>query len=613
MKNTLNRSRKTRTTFAFSLTATMILAPAQTPGPERATENSPNPELRISSGIPRQMRQRSRPQPDAPSTEEENAIAIPSEARSVDGSGNNLDHPDWGSAESPFIRLLPNGYADGSSAPNEVGRPSARAVSNALAAQSESIVNTRGATDYLWQWGQFIDHDIVETPTIDPAEPFDIPVPGGDPDFDPFNTGEASIPLNRSFYEDHGGVREQVNAITAFIDASQVYGSDDVRAFGLRTLDGTGKLKVTESEHGDLLPYNLEGLANAPASTPNFFVAGDIRANEQVALTAMHTLFMREHNYWAERYAGINPRAMDEEIYQFARMIVAAEMQAITYREFLPVLLGRDALPPYQGYRANVRADISNEFGAAAFRIGHSMLSPNLLRIDEDGNEVEAGHLSLAGAFFNPALIEEEGIDSLLRGLASQQCQELDEKIIDEVRNFLFGPPGAGGFDLASLNIQRGRDHGIPGYNAVRRGLGLRPALTMNDISENTEIVAKLEGLYESPDHLDLWSTSLCEEDVAGSMVGPTYQHILVDQFVRLRDGDRFYYEGALPSEIVDLINEQSLAVIIRRNTGIDDELPDNVFVNLAPSPRPPRDPEHRETRNGRNSRTLQQATERRR
>lgn len=590
MKKTSETSRKTRSAFAFSLTATMILAPAQTPGPDRATTPKNNlTELRLPAAIPRPMQRRDRTRPGTSTTEQGPPIAIPAEARTVNGSGNNLENPEWGAAEVTFIRLFPNDYADRSSEPNLEGRPSARAVSNALAAQDESIENAKGASDYLWQWGQFIDHDIVETPTVDPAEPLDIFVPVGDPRFDPFNTGQVSIALNRSLYDEVNGVREQINAISSYIDASQVYGSDDQRAFALRRLDGSGKLRVTESDHGDLLPYNTGGFDNAPASSPNFFLAGDVRANEQAALTAMHTLFLREHNHWAERYAELNSNAMDEEIYQFARMIVAAEIQAITFREFLPVLLGRDAIPEYHGYRSTVRADISNEFGAAAFRIGHSMLSPNLLRVDAEGTEIEAGHLSLAGAFFNPALIEDEGIDSVLRGLAAQRCQELDEKIIDEVRNFLFGPPGAGGFDLASLNIQRGRDHGIPGYNAVRRGLGLRPALLMGDITRDVRALNALNSLYRNADQLDLWSTALCEEKVPGSMLGETYQRILVDQFTRLRDGDRFYYEGALPVEMVGMIQEQTLATIIRRNTGIGEELPDNVFVAKAEVPRPNR------------------------
>ena len=107
---------------------------------------------------------------------------------------------------------------------------------------------------------------------------------------------DSSQPLLR------GGPRRCARAgeeITAFIDASNVYGSGEERAYALRTLDGTGKLKTTISEVGDLLPYNTPGLANAPAATPNFFLAGHVRANEQIALTAMHTLFVREHNHWA--------------------------------------------------------------------------------------------------------------------------------------------------------------------------------------------------------------------------------------------------------------------------------------------------------------------------
>ena len=579
MKYTPEPSRKTAATL-FSLTATMILAPAQETGPERGTEYR-RPAERQAAFIPRSMPRRTQGNgsPREGTETEVREIPVQRESRSINGSGNNVANPDWGSAEGPTIRIFENAYADGSSEPAGSDRPSARSISNAVVAQSGSLVNSKGATDFLWQWGQFLDHDIIETPTIDPAEAFDIKVPVGDPHFDPASTGSVTIPLNRSLYEEHDGVREQINAISAYIDGSQVYGSSDARSFALRRLDGSGKLKTSESNRGDLLPYNNGGFDNAPASSPNFSLAGDVRANEQVGLTALHTLFVRKHNYWAESYAELNPQAMDEEIYQFARMIVGAEIQAITYQEFLPVLLGRDALPSYRGYRNDVRADISNSFGAAAFRIGHSLLSSALLRIDSNGDEIEAGHLSLAASFFDPSLIEEDGIEVILRGLASQQCQELDAHLINEVRNFLFGPPGAGGFDLASLNIQRGRDHGIPGFNEARRGLGLRPLRFMSDLTDSPEDVENLQSVYDHPDQLDLWVGALCEKDLPGSMVGETYQRILADQFVRLRDGDRFYYESALAPQIVEMINEQTLSRIIKRNTGIGSELPGDVFV----------------------------------
>ena len=146
------------------------------------------------------------------------------------------------------------------------------------------------------------------------------------------------------------------------VDASNVYGSSASRTMALRTLDGSGRL---ETSIGDLLPLNEAGLPNAPSDAPRFFLAGDIRANEQVGLTAMHTVFVREHNFWADSIRRAEPRLSGDEVFEYARAMVAAEIQAITYREFLPLLLGRRALPPYRGYDPAVNAGIANEFATA--------------------------------------------------------------------------------------------------------------------------------------------------------------------------------------------------------------------------------------------------------
>ncbi len=507
-----------------------------------------------------------------------NRTIFPDEFRAVDGRGNNPVQGDWGSAETTFLRMAPNNYDDGASTPASENRPSARFISNEVMAQGESIPNSRGATDFLWQWGQFLDHDITQTPTIDPAEPFDIQVPTGDPWFDPESTGTRTIPLNRSYHETVNGIREQVNEITAFIDASNVYGSTVGRANALRTLDGTGRLKTTWSANGDLLPYNEGGLANAPNTSTEYFLAGDVRANEQVGLTVMHTLFVREHNHWAAIYQSSNPDASDERIYQYARAIVGGEMQRITYQEYLPVILGRP-LPPYKGYQPRINPGIANEFAAAAYRFGHSLLSPVLLRLDAGGEEISSGNISLKDAFFSPYHVATDGIDPVLRGLAAQTCQELDSKVIDELRNFLFGPPGAGGLDLAALNIQRGRDHGLPGYNGMRRAFGAAPARDWRAINRDTVVAGQLATAYQTIDDIDLWVGALCETHVKDAMVGPMLHQILTSQFTRLRDGDRFWYESYLPGDMKKIVNDQTLAKIIRRNTSIGEELPDNVFV----------------------------------
>ncbi len=502
------------------------------------------------------------------------------EVRTIDGTGNNLIDTTLASTDTPFIRIVEADYADGISDAAGEARPSAREVSNNIAAQSTSMINDRFLTDFVWQWGQFLDHDMDLTGEADPHESLPIEVPAGDSFFDPSGTGTASISLSRSDYDPTSGTsssnpRQQVNSITAFIDGSMIYGSDDSLAAALRTFEG-GHLKTSA---GDLLPF--EGDVFGDSDDSIFFVAGDVRANEQVGLTAMHTLFLREHNRLADEIAAANPDLSDEEIYQQARAIVIAEIQSITFNEFLPALFGPDAIARYQGYDPTIDPSIANEFATAAYRFGHSMLSSEVLRLNNDGTTADEGSLSLREMFFNPQEIVDNGIDSLLLGLASQQAQEIDSLLVDDVRNFLFGPPGAGGFDLASLNIQRGRDHGLADYNSTRIAYGLEPVTFFEEISSNAQVVEALQATYDSVDDIDLWVGGLAEDHVAGASMGELFRTIIVDQFTRLRDGDRFWYQNLFTGRQSEAIEQASLGDIILRNTSIT-SLQENVFFDAS-------------------------------
>ena len=295
----------------------------------------------------------------------------------------------------------------------------------------------------------------------------------------------------------------------------------------------------------------------------------------------MHTLWVREHNRIADEISAGHPNLTDDQIFDQARMIVRGEIQSITYNEYLPALLGFNAIGPYQGYDPDVNPDIANEFSTAAYRYGHSMLSSELLRLDADGNVIDAGNLSLQNAFFNPSEITGNGIDSLLRGMTTSVAQEIDTKVVDDVRNFLFGPPGAGGFDLAALNIQRGRDHGLASYNDTREALGLPRMTSFSDISSDPEVAAGLESMYDSVDDIDLWIGGLAEDHLPGSSMGETFSKIIVDQFERLRDGDRFWYQNVFHGSQLAELEHTTLADVIERNTGIQNLQP-NVF--FAPS-----------------------------
>lgn len=501
--------------------------------------------------------------------------------QSFDGTGNNPHDETIGAAETQLLRLVNADYGDGVSTLAGNSRMGPRHISNTVSEQYAEIPNSDGATDFLWLWGQFLDHDIDLTDGTNPPEPAAIAVPAGDAFFDPQGEGGKLISFNRSIYDTTSGTgvdnpRQQLNEISAWIDGSNVYGSDTERATELRELDGSGRLKVSA---GDFLPFNVNGFPNAGGNSAALFLAGDVRANEHIGLTAIHTLFVREHNRYAESIKSEDPDLSGDEVFERARRLVIAHLQAITFKEFLPLLLGKDAIGRYQAYDPSLNPSIANVFSTAAYRLGHSALSSELLRIDASGQTIPAGNISLRDAFFSPQrLTDEGGLDPLFRGFAAQRCQSIDMYVIDEVRNFLFGEPGAGGFDLVSLNIQRGRDHGLPSYNDVREMLGLTQKQSFADINPDPEVQRRLEAAYSSVDDIDVWVGGLAENEMPGAMVGELIQHIVSTQFIALRDGDRFWYERVLPREEVDAVNNTRLSDIIRRNTEIGDEIPDNVF-----------------------------------
>lgn len=332
--------------------------------------------------------------------------------RTIDGTGNNIANPNWGAVGTALLRAGGPAYADGISAPAaNPAWPNPRVVSNAVVAQPSNLPNAKGASDYLWAWGQFLDHDLDLT-TSNPAEPFNVPILPGDPRFP---AGE--MPFNRSITVPGTGTsianpRQQPNVVSTYIDASMVYGSDATTALSLRAATG-GRLKTIETPQGELLPLKgPDGTIKSGGATfvaGDVFLAGDVRVNENVVLTSLHTLLVREHNRLAQQIAAANPTFNDERIYQEARKIVGAEIQSITYNEFLPLLIGGSTISGYAGYDPSVDVGIRTEFSTAGFRLGHTLLSSVLRRVDAAGNTIPEGNLLLRNAFFRPDRVLTEG------------------------------------------------------------------------------------------------------------------------------------------------------------------------------------------------------------
>ena len=479
--------------------------------------------------------------------------------RSIDGSGNNLAHPEMNSVGVDFSRIGSAHFVDGVS---EIRTgPNARDISNIVVAGNGDTPDPNGLSAYMYAWGQFIDHDLDLSKGG--GANISISTSADDPIFHGSNIALTRAAINSNTGAGTSEAATIVNSTTGWLDASMVYGSDATTAANLRLSDGHMKTSA-----GDNLPI-VDGA----------FVAGDVRAAENPDLTSLQILFVREHNYQVDKLLKAHPDWTGDHIYEQAKAIVTAEIQHITYSEFLPHLLGKQAIKPYSGYRPNVDASITEEFAGAAYRFGHSLVPQNVETISENGSVL--AEQELKNAFHEPAetfLATAGGADGFLRYLANDTSNALDVHIVDDLRNFLFSP--GQGQDLAAINIQRGRDLGLGTLNETRISLGLTPYTKFSQItSDTTTADALFEAYGGNINAIDLWIGGLAETPTKGAMIGETFGLIIAKQFEALRDGDRFWYQNqGFDKKTLSDIDHTSLSDIILRNTDTV-SLQSDVFV----------------------------------
>ncbi|XP_074027554.1 uncharacterized protein isoform X2 [Leptinotarsa decemlineata] len=536
--------------------------------------------------------------------------------RTMTGHCNNLRYPSYGKSLTTFSRLLPSVYDDGISKPRSIGvtgtpLPNPRVVSRVIHPDISNLHNRY--TLMTMQFAQFLDHDLTMTPihkgfhesipncrscdsprTVHPeCHPF--PVPAGDHYYPEINitSGERMcFPFMRSLPgQQKLGPREQVNQNTAFLDASQVYGENHCV---LKDLKGPlGKMNFTSHpvRGKDLLPTS-DKHPECKSASGQCFIAGDGRASEQPALTAIHTIFLREHNRLTDALRHINPHWDEDKLFEHARKILIAENQHITYNEFLPRILGWNAmnlyglklLPQgyYKEYNPTCNPSIVTEFGAAAFRIGHSLLRPHIPRLSATYQIIDPPILLRDGFFKTDIMMRENMVDEIARGLVSTPMETLDQFITGEVTNHLFEDRKIpfSGIDLIALNIQRARDHGIPSYNNYRALCNLKRATSFEDLAREIppEVITRLKRLYATVDDIDLFPGAMSERPLQGGLIGPTFGCIIAIQFRQLRKCDRFWYENEDPvvrftEAQLSEIRKTTLAKILCENMDIEGEM----------------------------------------
>jgi hypothetical protein len=459
-------------------------------------------------------------------------LSISFAVESLNGAGDNLAHPTWGRSGSPYARVAPARYADGVARP--VDGPNARAVSNRIFNDTDlNVISERGVSQWAWVWGQFLDHTFaLRQEAGDGSTSMNIPLVANDP-MERFHSTLGVIPAARSAAAPGTGTgranpRQQIDTLPSYIDASPVYGTSPARLDWLRAgpVDGDptnnspllllpGGYLPTRSARGN--PTNappMEADGRLLANPSQGVVAGDLRTNENLALTATQTLFAREHN----RIVSLLPRSLsDEDRFQIARRVVIAEEQYITYQEFLPAM--GVALPAYRGYQPWVDTQLSNEFATVGFR-AHSQVHGDGFDIEADASRYGPAQLAaftragltvtqtgkevriavpLGVALFNPQLLQSLQLGPVLQSIGAESQYNNDIEIDNQLRSTMFAVPTSADAsclngptmpacfsiinDLAALDVVRGRDHGIPSYNQVRAAYGLAPKLSFTAVT----------------------------------------------------------------------------------------------------------------------------------
>jgi len=518
---------------------------------------------------------------------------------SADGSCNNLENPMLGAAISPFKRFLNSVYQDGSNAARTLSvtgavLPNPRLVSRALMNDNTEFENV--FSDLLVYFGQWLAHDFAEIIDTKVDDQFVFcPCEGTQdsnclsyplPPFDAKLT-QSCFEFTRSQSASISNKREQTNHLSSFIDGSQVYGKDESFQHEIRSFVN-GRLATSVENY---LPRSETDFGCSANFDLQCFVGGEDRASENLALTSVHTLWMRSHNNLADGLRSRHRNWNDEQLYQEARKINLALMQHVIYNEWLPVIVGQDdALKPrtsgyFNGYDNKVDPSLANEFGVAAFRFGHTLIRNSLDRYNLNHQNINSV-VELSSIIFDVTEATNTsgglgGLEKIFMGLLEQPTSKFDSSVVDTLQNHLFefndGNGGIIALDLAATNINRGRDHGVPAYHRYRQMCGSPIINNWADYADvmTAENIARLTAVYASPRDVDLFVGGLHETPVSGNVVGPTFACIIKKQFEDLKKGDRFYYENgpsntAFSQQQLDEIRKVTMSGLICETFGLN-------------------------------------------
>jgi Animal haem peroxidase/7 transmembrane sweet-taste receptor of 3 GCPR/DOMON domain len=494
-----------------------------------------------------------------------------SEYRQYDGSDIN---PLGGHANDYYTRYSDRFfYGDGISSPTGNDRENARIISNVLFARPSKL-NTRNVNALHNFFGMAVGSDLVDSQPG--AEPMQIDVPLCDAFYDVACEGDKTMGMSRQQEAPGTGTdalnpRRQVNMVTAFIDGSYLYGNNEDQNAGVREFEGGRLLNDWIAAPDPPLAYGNTQLKRR----------SDGRMNVTPGVACTAEVFIREHNRLAGELAAEHPDWSDEQLFQETRRWLIAFIQSITMRQYLATLLG-EPLPPYEGFKSDVDPTLDATYTYAAGRYGHPQVTTVIERRGANLDLVDTQPALVRDNFFSWAQMLyggfDEGLAAVIRGLiVAPHNSPSSGAISEDMRNFFLGGPTQGAFDIAAVNIVRGREVGLPTLNEARELLGLAPHVSFDSVTGgDDELSDALASLYASADDIDLFVGGLCEQPTrAGTDLGDTFWRILFDTFLRTRDGDSMWFErdGAFTDAELQMIYNTTFDVLIKRNTPVGDEI----------------------------------------
>ncbi|XP_027725983.1 dual oxidase 2-like [Vombatus ursinus] len=533
------------------------------------------------------------------------SLTISWEVQRYDGWFNNLRHHDWGSAGSRLQRLVPATYSDGVYQPlGEPHLPNSRSISNVAMKGASGNASLRNRTVLGVFFGYHVLSEVVSVERSGcPAEFMNIQIPKGDEVFDPDDTGSVVLPFQRSEWDPLTGKspnnpRDQINQVTSWLDGSAIYGSSHSWSDALRSFSG-GELAsgpdaaFPRDTQGSHLMWTAPDPSTGQQGPQGIYAFGAERGNQNPFLQAVGLLWFRYHNLWAQRLAQEHPTWGDEELFQHARKRVIATYQSITLYEWLPSFLEKTP-PVYERYKSFLDPSISPEFVAASEQFFSTMVPPGVYMrnaschfqsIINEGQD-NSSAIRVCNSYWsreNPNLRSAEAVNELLLGMASQISEREDRIVVQDLRDYWPGPGKFSRTDYVASSIQRGRDLGLPSYNRALEAMGLKTLQNWSTLNPNLEpeILEAIATLYNhNLSHLELLPGGLLE---SYRNPGPLFSNIVFEQFVRLRDGDRYWFEntrnGLFTVDEIDEIRNTTLYDVLVAVTNISSsDLQANVF-----------------------------------